>query len=77
MPLRDPQTPHPLGLIVARGMPESFTAIGMDPHSRALTVLIAGDVSVSTIVNVFSSSFILISRKLQKLQICILLKKEE
>lgn len=77
MPLRDPQTPHPLGLIVARGMSESFTAIGMDPHSRALTVLIAGDASVSTIVNVWSYPFILTYRKSQKLPICTLLKREE
>lgn len=53
MPLRDPQTPHPLGLIVARGMSNSFTAIGMDPHSRALTVLVAGDASITTIMKVF------------------------
>lgn len=52
MPLRHPQTPHPLGLIVARGMPKTFTAIGEDPHSRALTVLVGGNASVETIVNV-------------------------
>ena len=53
MPKRDPMTPHPLSVIVARGMSESFTSIGMDPHSRALTVLIAGDVSIHRIITVF------------------------
>ena len=52
MPLRHPQTPHPLGLIVARGMPTTFTAIGEDVHSRALTVLVGGDAPISTIVKV-------------------------
>lgn len=52
MPIRHPQTPHPLGLIVARGMSEDFTAIGNDPHSRALTVLVGGNPSINAIVNV-------------------------
>ena len=52
MPLRHPQTPHPLGLIVARGMPTTFTAIGEDVHSRALTVLVGGDAPISTSVKV-------------------------
>ena len=52
MPIRHPQTPHPLGLIVARGMPGDFTAIGNDPHSRALTVLVGGNPSINTIMNV-------------------------
>ena len=45
MPLRHPQTPHPLSLIVARGMDRPFTAIGEDVHSRSLTVLVGGSVS--------------------------------
>ena len=54
MPLRDPQTPHPLGLIVARGMSQTFTAIGEDPQSRALTVLVGGDAPIETIMQVAS-----------------------
>ena len=57
MPLRDPQTPHPLGLIVARGMSQTFTAIGEEPHSRALTVLVGGDAPIETIVQVVSLGF--------------------
>lgn len=45
MPLRHPQTPHPLSLIVARGLSRPFTAIGEDLHSRSLTVLVGGEVS--------------------------------
>ena len=52
MPLRHPQTPHPLGLIVARGMNESFVSIGMDTHSRALTVVAGGNVSMREILSV-------------------------
>ena len=52
MPLRHPQTPHPLGLIIARGMPQTFTAIGEDPHSRALTVLVSGNASIENIIKV-------------------------
>ena len=77
MPLRHPQTPHPLGLIVARGMKESFTSIGMDPHSRALTVLIAGDVSIHRIITVFHIFISLTNRNLKKQLKCILHKKEE
>lgn len=51
MPLRHPQTPHPLSLIVARGLSHPFTAIGEDLHSRSLTVLIAGDVSPHRILD--------------------------
>lgn len=57
MPLRHPQTPHPLGLIVARGMSEDFTVIGRDPHSRALTVLVGGNVPMETIMRVSSVVF--------------------
>ena len=50
MPLRDPMTPHPLSVIVARGMPESFTAIGTDPHSKSLTVIATGNTPIDRIV---------------------------
>lgn len=51
MPVRHPQTPHPLSVIVARGMSETYTAIGKDLHSRSLTVLAAGDVPIQRILN--------------------------
>ena len=50
MPLRDPMTPHPLSVIVARGMPESFTAIGTDPHSKSLTVIATGNTPIDRIL---------------------------
>ncbi|KAM7456742.1 hypothetical protein BLSTO_02499 [Blastocystis sp. subtype 1] len=50
MPKRDPMTPHPLSVIVARGMPESFTAVGMDAHSKALTVVATGDVPLDRVL---------------------------
>ena len=50
MPKRDPMTPHPLSVIIARGMEESFTAVGMDPHSKALTVIATGDVPMERIL---------------------------
>ena len=50
MPLRDPMTPHPLSVIVARGMPESFTAIGTDPHSKSLMVIATGNTPIDRIV---------------------------
>lgn len=52
MPKRDPMTPHPLSVIVARGMPESFTAMGMDAHSKALTVIATGDVPLDRVLAV-------------------------
>lgn len=52
MPKRDPMTPHPLSVIVARGMPESFTAVGMDTHSKALTVVATGDVPLDRVLAV-------------------------
>lgn len=52
MPKRDPMTPHPLSVIVARGMSESFTSVGMDTHSKALTVIAAGDVSLDRVLAV-------------------------
>lgn len=52
MPKRDPMTPHPLSVIVARGMAESFTAVGTDPHSKALTVLATGDTPIDRILSV-------------------------
>lgn len=52
MPKRDPMTPHPLSVIVARGMSESYTAIGMDPHSKALTVIATGDTPIDRIIEV-------------------------
>lgn len=51
MPLRDPMTPHPLSVIVARGMPESFTAIGTDPHSKSLTVIATGNTPIDRILS--------------------------
>ena len=51
MPLRDPMTPHPLSVIVARGMPESFTAMGTDPHSKALTVIATGNTPIDRILS--------------------------
>ena len=45
-------TPHPLSVIVARGMPESFTAMGMDAHSKALTVIATGDVPLDRVLAV-------------------------
>lgn len=50
MPKRDPMTPHPLSVIVARGMTESYTAIGMDPHSKALTVVATGNTPIDRIM---------------------------
>ena len=58
MPLRHPQTPHPLGLIVARGMKESFTSIGMDPHSKALTLIATGNTPMERIIEVLLIYFI-------------------
>ena len=43
-------TPHPLSVIVARGMPESFTAIGTDPHSKSLTVIATGNTPIDRIL---------------------------
>ena len=45
-------TPHPLSVIVARGMSESYTAIGMDPHSKALTVVATGNTPIDRIIEV-------------------------
>ena len=56
MPLRHPQTPHPLSLIVARGLARPFTAIGEDLHSRSLTVLVGGDVSPRLILRSLASA---------------------
>ncbi|KNB42318.1 hypothetical protein JH06_5552, partial [Blastocystis sp. subtype 4] len=50
MPKRDAMTPHPLSVIVARGMEESFTVTGMDPHSKALTVLATGDTPIERVL---------------------------
>ena len=52
MPKRDPMTPHPLSVIVARGMSESFTSIGMDPHSKALTLIATGNTPMERIIEV-------------------------
>ena len=52
MPKRDAMTPHPLSVIVARGMEESFTVTGMDPHSKALTVLATGDTPIERVLEV-------------------------
>ena len=56
MPKRDPMTPHPLSVIIARGMEESFTAIGMDPHSKALTVIATGDTPMERILEEVSKA---------------------
>ena len=45
-------TPHPLSVIVARGMPESYTTIGMDPHSKALTLIATGNTPMDRIIEV-------------------------
>ncbi|KAK8802962.1 hypothetical protein WA588_002121 [Blastocystis sp. NMH] len=50
MPKRDPMTPHPLSVIVARGMAESSVSVGMDPHSNALTVLATGDAPLERVL---------------------------
>ena len=52
MPKRDAMTPHPLSVIVARRMEESFTVTGMDPHSKALTVLATGDTPIERVLEV-------------------------
>lgn len=52
MPKRDPMTPHPLSVIVARGMPESYIAVGTDAHSNALTVIATGDAPIDRILSV-------------------------
>ena len=52
MPKRDPMTPHPLSVIVARGMAESSLSVGMDPHSNALTVLATGDAPLERVLEV-------------------------
>jgi hypothetical protein len=44
-------TPHPLSVIVARGMSESFTAIGTDPHSQAITVIATGETPIDRILS--------------------------
>ena len=46
-------TPHPLSVIVARGMEESFTVTGMDPHSKALTVLATVDTPIERVLEVW------------------------
>lgn len=50
MPMRDPMTPHPLSVIVARGTEESFTAVGTDPHSKSLTVIATGNTPIDRIL---------------------------
>ena len=52
MPKRDPMTPHPLSVIVARGMAESSVSVGVDPHSKALTVLATGDAPLERVLEV-------------------------
>lgn len=52
MPKRDAMTPHPLSVIVARGMEESYIVTGMDPHSKALTVLATGDTPIDRVLEV-------------------------
>ena len=52
MPKRDHMTPHPLSVIVALGMYESFTSIGMDPHSKALTLIATGNTPMERIIEV-------------------------
>lgn len=52
MPKRDPMTPHPLSVIVARGMAESSVSMGVDPHSKALTVLATGDAPLERVLEV-------------------------
>ena len=46
--MRDPMTPHPLSVIVARGTEESFTAVGTDPHSKSLTVIATGNTPIDS-----------------------------
>ena len=52
MPKRDPMTPHPLSVIVARGMAESSVSVGVDPHSKALTVVATGDAPLERVLEV-------------------------
>ena len=52
MPKRDPMMAHPLSVIVARGMSESSVSVGVDPHSKALTVLATGDAPLERVVEV-------------------------
>ena len=52
MPKRDPMMPHPLSVIVARGMAESSVSVGVDPHSKALTVLATGDAPLERVLEV-------------------------
>ena len=52
MPKRDPMMAHPLSVIVARGMAESSVSVGVDPHSKALTVLATGDAPLERVLEV-------------------------
>ena len=47
----DPATALAMKNLLHR-MPQTFTAIGEDPHSRALTVLVSGNASIENIIKV-------------------------